>query len=351
MVAVTLAAAIGGGIHTGGASVAGGDSRAFGTGAPIGSATVTGRTFRWPIKPFDRPHPIRATFGEPRGLVDTGLPPQSRDLTWLITHSPDKLSPLGTRVVHTGLDITARDGTPVYAVQSGWAVRSGTGYETQVKVGSFAYAHVSDAVPTGTYVTAYRTVVGRVYPGQHHVHLTEFSSPRGVPVNPLVGGGPTGYRDTTPPVIRRVIGYDANGVRVPLTWASGPIVLAVNAADLQTQWHLETGVYRLSYSFEGLHSHRIGVPFTTMLQLDTLPVGAAANTIYTLGSTRHTTETRFWYRITNRSPSGDGLLHLERYLPGWYLLRVTASDARGNTTTRGFRILVTRPGQVRRHPH
>ncbi|MFN8111155.1 MAG: hypothetical protein U0Y82_15145 [Thermoleophilia bacterium] len=71
---------------------------------------------------------------------------------------------------------------------------------------------------------------------------------------------------------------------------------------------------------------------------------------YTLASTRHHFNTRFWYRLTDRGPTRDGSLHFEDMPPGRYVLRVTAADASGNTTTVAFALRV-RPAPTLRAPH
>jgi murein DD-endopeptidase MepM/ murein hydrolase activator NlpD len=50
--------------------------------------------YSWPLAPFDRAHPVRANFNDPR-----------------ISGS--------SRAFHFGVDISAPNGTPVYAVAGG----------------------------------------------------------------------------------------------------------------------------------------------------------------------------------------------------------------------------------------
>src|SRR5688572_15595570 len=49
-------------------------------------------TYRWPVKPFDRQHPVRGFFGDPR----------------IANHGHSKQ-------FHFGVDISAPNGTPVFA--------------------------------------------------------------------------------------------------------------------------------------------------------------------------------------------------------------------------------------------
>src|SRR4051794_33863412 len=51
--------------------------------------------YGWPLKPFDRQHPVRAFLNDPR------------------------IGRHGSQAFHFGIDISAIDGTPVYAVSGG----------------------------------------------------------------------------------------------------------------------------------------------------------------------------------------------------------------------------------------
>src|SRR5262245_16400694 len=53
-------------------------------------------TYRWPVKPFSRQHPVRGFFGDPR----------------ISNHHR-------SHQFHFGIDISAPNGTPVYATISG----------------------------------------------------------------------------------------------------------------------------------------------------------------------------------------------------------------------------------------
>ena len=72
----------------------------------IASAGVA--AYPWPVKPFNKQHPIRANFGDPRTV-------------FLGSIFDDGLSGPGTFLFHNGVDISAPDGTPVYPVVSGTA--------------------------------------------------------------------------------------------------------------------------------------------------------------------------------------------------------------------------------------
>src|SRR5438105_9460503 len=79
----------------------------------LGDAEPQQPAYGWPVKPFDRQHPVRAFLNDPR------------------------IGGNGGRAFHFGIDVAAPDGTPVYAVEGGilylshgsLAVVSGPGHE------------------------------------------------------------------------------------------------------------------------------------------------------------------------------------------------------------------------------
>jgi hypothetical protein len=146
------------------------DGRACSTGCRAPGA-VPG----WPVRPFHRQHPLRAGINELR---------------------PANL--------HFGVDILARDGTRVYAVQGG-RVDSvvHAGRDSRVRIGSFEYWHISPSVSPGQQVSAYGQPLGRILRGAGHVHLSELSGNRYI--NPLRPGGRvlSPWRDDARPVLGR----------------------------------------------------------------------------------------------------------------------------------------------------
>src|SRR6516164_1800322 len=69
--------------------------------SPCAHPLRTPFTYHWPVKPFDRQHPIRGGFGDPR--------------TVNLEHPFGWTGPLeiGAHSFHNGVDIVARPGTPV----------------------------------------------------------------------------------------------------------------------------------------------------------------------------------------------------------------------------------------------
>lgn len=119
-----------------------------------------GADLGWPIKPFRREHGIRAGINELR---------------------PGSL--------HVALDIQARDGTPVYAVQPGVAkVLASSGPNARVQVGNYIYWHITPTVETGELVQPFKTVLGNVMFDYGHLAFSEVDS-AGDYVNPLRPGG------------------------------------------------------------------------------------------------------------------------------------------------------------------
>jgi hypothetical protein len=175
--------------------------------------------YHYPIKPFRRQHPIRGNFGDPRTLTDEAFG----------TDTPR--SP-GSFTFHNGIDISAPTGTRVYPVVSGYA-RIGYGDEVIV-VGTddrvFQYFHIRPRIQPWQFVTAGRTVLGRVLPGWHHVHLTEIDGFR--VHNPVDPGHLEPYADHTVPVVDDLQFRDVDGEDVDPEKLRGQVVVVANAKDI-----------------------------------------------------------------------------------------------------------------------
>jgi peptidase M23-like protein len=183
-------------------------------------ASADASAYPWPVKPFDRQHPIRANFGDPR----------TRFWNTMLT---DGLEGPGMFQFHNGIDIAAPEGTPVYPVVSGTATLID---ETAVLVRTkdhrkFQYFHIIPTVINGDHVVARRSVIGYVMGAFEHVHLTEI---RGRKVwNPVAEGGIKPYRDRTVPQIDS-IAFRGTWSLLPLDTGHvcGPVSLVATAFDV-----------------------------------------------------------------------------------------------------------------------
>jgi hypothetical protein len=181
-------------------------------------AAGTASAYPWPLKPFDKQHPIRGFFGDPRtrylnGVLSGGF------------EGPGFFS------FHQGVDISAPDGTPIYPVVNGLAHYLG-GATLNVDAGDglvFQYFHIVPIVGEGQHVLARRTILGYVQAPFQHVHLTEINGTHSV--NPLQKGHLTPYADRTKPTIRALSFRNQTGTLQTPLGLCGRVELAVDAFD------------------------------------------------------------------------------------------------------------------------
>ena len=172
--------------------------------------------YGWPVKPFNRQHPVRGQLNDPR--MNGSTPDTSTSFTF-----------------HSGVDIATRDGAAVYAVASGRVHYIG---ESAIAVRRpnvavvFEYWHIVPVVSNKARVKRH-TLLGYVEQGRGHVHFAQKANK--IYVNPLRRGGLTPYTDTKPPTINKVSYYDGDGADHNLDNAvvSGKIRIVVNAYDTQ----------------------------------------------------------------------------------------------------------------------
>jgi hypothetical protein len=136
------------------------------------------------VKPFDRQHPVRGFFRDPR--IGDG----------------------GGKSFHTGVDISAPDGTAVYAVAPGRVSIEGKQIVAVSAQGrDFGYWHVVPSVEHGAHVPLHG-LLGHIGPGWGHVHFAERTPeprPQGTYWNPLRAGGLTPSADYGAPVVSRIV--------------------------------------------------------------------------------------------------------------------------------------------------
>ena len=148
-------------------------------------------------------HPIRGYFGDPR------INGRARGF-------------------HSGVDIAAPAGRAVFPVMSGRAYIERPMTVVVFGPREFSYWHIVPSVRSGQWVTAYRTVLGRITARWLHVHFMEWAG--GVPINPLHPGGLEPYVDHTRPGIDRV-SFERNGEEIDTAAVAGAVSVIVEAHD------------------------------------------------------------------------------------------------------------------------
>jgi murein DD-endopeptidase MepM/ murein hydrolase activator NlpD len=187
--------------------------------------------YPWPVKPFDRPHPIRGSFGDPRTLFHA--PPTEAGL----------MTGTGSFSFHWGVDISAPNGTSVYPVISG-VVTQVSHDRVAVDTGHgrlFMYWHIRPLVGVGDHVQAGETNLGPIRRPFEHVHFAELENGR--VVNPLQVGHLTPYEDTTVPEVESISLRRADtGSHLMSTFVRGRVLLIAEAYDspqrpIRGIWH------------------------------------------------------------------------------------------------------------------
>jgi peptidase M23-like protein len=160
--------------------------------------------YGWPLNPFDRAHPVRGYFNDPR-----------------IAGS--------SRAFHFGIDISAANGTPVYAVQAGVVHLEG-GRSLSVADGalSFGYWHVIPAVSHLQQVAQHQ-LLGHVESPWLHLHFAEHHG--GDYRDPLRPGALTPWADTTKPEVTKVV-LSRNGRPLAPAAISGAVDVIAEAHQM-----------------------------------------------------------------------------------------------------------------------
>jgi hypothetical protein len=159
--------------------------------------------YSWPLKPFDKAHPVRAYFNDPR-ISGT------------------------SKAFHFGIDISAPNGTPVYAVSAG-KVHLEDARAISVAAGNvdFGYWHVVPAVKHLEQVARHQ-LLGHVDAPWLHVHFAERRA--GVYRNPLRPAGLTPWTDSTRPKVT-AIRFMRNGKELPAAAIFGAVDVIAEAHD------------------------------------------------------------------------------------------------------------------------
>lgn len=160
--------------------------------------------YSWPLKPFDRAHPVRGYFNDPRISGKS-------------------------RAFHFGIDIAAPNGTPVYAVRAGVVHLEGR-RSLSVADGDldFGYWHVIPAVRHHERVAKHQ-LLGHVEAPWLHLHFAEHRS--GVYRDPLRPGALAPWRDTTKPHVTRIV-FSRNGRALSRAAISGSVDVIAEAHQM-----------------------------------------------------------------------------------------------------------------------
>jgi hypothetical protein len=161
-------------------------------------------SYSWPLKPFDRAHPVRAYFNDPRISGKS-------------------------RAFHFGIDISAPNGTPVYAVAPGRVyIEGGRSLSVAAAGREFGYWHVVPAVKHHQRVGLHE-LLGHVQAPWLHVHFAERSGE--TYRNPLRPAGLAPWRDRTRPRVT-AIRFLRNGRELPSDLLRGAVDVVAEAHDM-----------------------------------------------------------------------------------------------------------------------
>ena len=279
--------------------------------------------YPWPIAPFNREHPVRGYFGDPR-TVFSGKGEAALSF-------------------HNGIDIAGWQGNRVYPVVSGKVIEvEGDRVTVQASAGRrFQYIHIWPQVHVGASVSASRTVLGTIPERWSHVHLTEIRS--GCAVNPLAPGHLTPYHDTARPRILSIWFEAPSGRLLSPSTLSGKVQPIVNALDQPAMpapgpwhrmpvtpalltWQLATLRGRIILRGIGADFRYSEPPATDFCAV--YAPGTVQNFAAVAGVYRWAQPGRFLFKLTPRP------IDTSRLDPGRYLVTVTASNLGGHAATR-----------------
>jgi hypothetical protein len=313
------------------------------TSAPATAAAASFNGYGWPVAPFDQAHPVRAAVGDPRTIFRR-------------SRHGDPLSAPGTFSFHNGVDIDARNGTPVYPVVSGFVpeVRE-EGVVVQAGDGRlFMYMHIVPGASLGARVTARESVLGRVKTWAHEVHFSELTS-AGAAVNPLQAGHLTPYRDVTVPTVAQLHVRDLRGNRLVPFSLHGRVTLIAEAYDVPAlpprcrlskfaRDRVPVTPAVVTWSLSTVGGPVVIAPQTAADFRRTIPSNERFWRVYARGTYQNRSVIgarmhwllpgRFLFRLT-RSP-----LDTRRLVNGVYVATVIAMDVAGNRSSLRERIEV-----------
>jgi Peptidase family M23 len=262
--------------------------------------------YGWPIKPFNRQHPVRANLNDPRnGDGDA-------------------------KSFHFGIDISAPDGTAVYAIEPGQAFVTRGRMAVAVKGArrTFGYWHIMPAVRNHQSIRVHQ-LLGYICSndgGGQHVHLAERVGADYL--NPLRPGGIGPYVDRTPPTVVSVE-FLSRGREVNANQLKGRVDIIAEISDttpmlVPAPWsRLPVTAARIRWSLTH-GSRQIRAP-RTVIDSDHMLPGKMYDTVFAPGTSQNYVGQPGHYRYylvrgLKTSPLPQGVSHL----------RIETLDARGN---------------------
>jgi len=160
-------------------------------------------SYSWPLEPFDEAHPVRGYFNDPR---ISGR----------------------SRAFHFGIDISAPNGTAVFAVEGGTVhLEDARAISVVSGQGEFGYWHVVPVVRHHQEVARHQ-LLGHVDPPWLHVHFAERRE--GKYRNPLRTGALAPWRDGTRPRVTGV-SFSRRGTELPPAAVHGAVDVIAEAHD------------------------------------------------------------------------------------------------------------------------
>jgi hypothetical protein len=284
------------------------------------AATRSG--YGWPVRPFGVQHAIRGAFGDPR----IGMTPRGRHSSF-----------------HFGVDVSAPNGTAVYATMDGIVVRWPHRPETVgIRSGDgrteFQYWHIAPRVAAGTHVRAYRTVIGHIEAPWGHVHFSELRD--GAYLNPLRAGAMGPYEDDGAPTVTS-LRAERGGAVVAGMKLAGTVDLVAEARDetpllVPAPW---TGrpvtPALLRWRLVGARGDTAAEWITAVDFRERLPHDSDFSLTYARWTRQNLARRNGRYRFYLARGWNSA-----RVADGAYLLVVSAADVRGNSSVGRFRVRV-----------
>jgi hypothetical protein len=269
-------------------------------------------SYSWPLEPFDEPHPVRAYFNDPRISGKS-------------------------KAFHFGIDISAPNGTPVFAVDGGTVhLEDARAVSVVGAGGDFGYWHIVPAVRHLQEVGRHE-LLGHVDPPWLHVHFAERRD--GEYRNPLRKGSLGPWSDNTRPGVTKVT-FSRNGTELPPAAVQGAVDVIAEAHDappvpVPQPWNdLPVTPARVRWCV--LRDDEVVRPWHTPVDFrETLLPQSAFHRIYAPGTRQNHAGAPGLYRFY--------LAHTwsTTTLPdGVYRLQVQAIDLAGNTGVRTQRFTV-----------